>query len=446
MTEEKGYWTDPRTNPAPPYRGPERYLAHSQDELSELLILCKNGRLYDIEAWIADGKPLQVSLRAPRSSRRIKTVMAFALENGSFDLIRLFLCNGYQIGLEPSSPLNIALESRRWDLLELLFQWGADPHSADVWRIIDTYEREVFERFWNAGVDLTTEESMTDALSSSTRNRPLYGFVKNFRTRDSRIQRALDIALGVTICERNEKALRLCLWAGADSRRRIGDRYDQPEDDESGMTAIERAVSASTCEYLKPLGFDATTYPTGSLYEYVYDLDTLRSLVNIEPPEDWDAIARRFIERLAFSARLSVNFTSIWEIEAVFALGGRLGPLDRSFKRQLRQLLISLDECDAQHLVRLLANPENMDRQAFIDLIAHEKLALRFADAPTMAREFRANRDLPPRSQREAAGILENFICLVVSVRPSCPSRVLVCLRSVFRAGKDVLLHKSRSP
>jgi len=39
----------------------------------------------------------------------------------------------------------------------------------------DTYQREVFERFWAAGVDLTADDALASALAHSTQNRPLHG-------------------------------------------------------------------------------------------------------------------------------------------------------------------------------------------------------------------------------------------------------------------------------
>jgi len=48
-------------------------------------------------------------------------------------------------------------------------------------------------------------------------------------------------------------------------------------------------------------------------------------------------------------------------------------------KRDLRQLLLTLDEGGAQRLFRLLRQPKYMDPDAFVDLVAHEKLAARYS-------------------------------------------------------------------
>lgn len=371
-------WNDPRSDPSPPYRGRERPLARAETELAGLIGACKEGRFYDVEKWVAAGRPLQVDLATRPRATRVASPLATAIAAGSFDLVRLLLCNGYQTELEARSPLDPALEARRWDLLGLLLDWGADPMRVDVWRVLDTYQREVFERFWAAGVDLTAGDAMARAFVSSTRNRPLYGFAKTHRNSDGRIQRALDIGLGVAVKERSDKAISLCMWAGADPRHRVSEIGGGPEDDQDGMTAFEQAVADDNPEYLSKLRFDAASDDLEGLYQYVYGLNSLRALVAIRPPADWTNITVRFLDRLAFSVRMSVYMTSVSEVESVFALGGRLEHLERHIRKDLRGLLLSLSEWDAKRLFRLLSNPENLDRKAFIELVADRKLAERY--------------------------------------------------------------------
>jgi hypothetical protein len=431
------YWTDPRSDPKPPYRGPERPLAKDETELTELIAACKEGRFYDVEKWIAAGSPLQVDPGSRARTSRAASVLQVAIATGSYDLVRLLLCNGYQVALEPHSPLNSVLESRRWDLLALFLDWGADPEKVDVWRVLDTYQREVFERFWAAGVDLTADDALASALAHSTRNRPLYGFAKVNRDRDARVQRAVDVALVAAAKEKNSKAVSLCLWAGANPRRRVSDIGEGPGEDEDGMTAFEQAVSSDAPELLAKLGFDPASDEIDALYRYVYDLNALRALVAIRPPTDWSPIVERFLGRLEFSTRLSLYSTSVGDIEAVFALGGRLERLDNYQKKDLRRLLLTLSEWDAQRLFRLLADPKHMDRHAFIDLIAHEKLAARYADWTRRAgvdRQLFA--DLAAASQAPAP------VRRMARDRLAPPPRIVATHASFREAGAERLLSR----
>ena len=371
-------WVDPRTDPRPPYKGPDRPLACVESEVAELVLLCRTGRLYEVESWIASHKPLQLDpARRPRRGRPT-TPLREALAAGNFDLARLLLCNGYRVDVEPYVPLDDALDSRRWDLVDLLLEWGVDPASAELDKIFATYERAVFERFRDAGVDLTAGDAMAAVLATATRNRPLYGYAKNHRESDPPIQRALDVGLGAAVREESDKAVSLCLWAGADPRRRVGEISEDPEEDAEGMTALERAVLQNRPDYLSKFRFDPDRDDIEALYGCARDLQALRALVSIRPPAEWARITARFIDRLAFSVRLKIRIASLTEVEGVFALGGRLGVLERHEKRSLRRLLLDLDEWDAQRLFRLLRQPENMDPESFMDLIAHEKLAARY--------------------------------------------------------------------
>src|SRR5262245_12981518 len=92
--------------------GRQRALATSIQEIEELFRLCRNGRLYEIESWITDGRPLQVPpSAAPRTWRR-RTALNIALETGQHSLCSLLLSNGYRLDVEPDSPFDTALKSR----------------------------------------------------------------------------------------------------------------------------------------------------------------------------------------------------------------------------------------------------------------------------------------------------------------------------------------------
>jgi len=179
-------WNDPRVNPVPPCTRPPRALAKDEPELTPLLAACKRGRFYEVEAWVASGRPLQLDPGASRS-RKAETLLGIAIETGAYDLARLALCNGYRVDLEPTSALDSVLLRRDWDMLELLLQWGAAPASADLSLILGSFDRGVFERFWMAGVDLTAGDAMAHELSHSGRNRPLFGFARAHREEDARI-------------------------------------------------------------------------------------------------------------------------------------------------------------------------------------------------------------------------------------------------------------------
>lgn len=85
------------------------------DALTELHQLCRAGRLYDVERWIKDGRPLQLADGITVKGRRLTSALEIALDDGNHALVLLLLCNGYDPNLEPRSPLDLVLRARRWD-------------------------------------------------------------------------------------------------------------------------------------------------------------------------------------------------------------------------------------------------------------------------------------------------------------------------------------------
>src|SRR5436309_1728787 len=71
-------------------QGVDRPLAHSPEYLRPLLQLCREGRLYDVEHWIAEGKPLQLAPEAIRKGTRPKTALQVASRPASIRLVRSY--------------------------------------------------------------------------------------------------------------------------------------------------------------------------------------------------------------------------------------------------------------------------------------------------------------------------------------------------------------------
>src|SRR5690606_37068054 len=194
VTAMSGF-VDPRTNPDPAVGKPPPRTTEDPEQLEELVGLCREGRLYDVERWIASGRPLQLAEPLPGRARRKKTALEVAMRQHNHALTLLLLSNGYDPEREPRRALDTALELRRADLVELLLAWGADPHRFDRALLFETYDAALFDRFYQLGADLTERHALAEALGYHTSNKPLYGFAKRYHRTDARIQRDLDMAL-----------------------------------------------------------------------------------------------------------------------------------------------------------------------------------------------------------------------------------------------------------
>lgn len=155
--------------------------AKCADEIRPLLELCKLGQLFDVQEWIASGKPINAP-PIPAKGRRCKTPLDYAIAAGFHSLAQVLLENGAVI--EPDgyySPMNRALEMRRFDLVKLLVAHGFDPKKVDMQRVFDTWDPEIMEYFIELGADVETGNPFAYAFSS--RIRTVLSVFKKYRER-----------------------------------------------------------------------------------------------------------------------------------------------------------------------------------------------------------------------------------------------------------------------
>src|SRR5437879_2905164 len=90
-------------------------------QAKELVQLCRAGRLYDIEKWIAQGNSLEIPGK--------KTLLQIALETGFHSLIEL-IARHEESQSSKNAALADAVSLRRLDFAQLLIEQGADMQSA----------------------------------------------------------------------------------------------------------------------------------------------------------------------------------------------------------------------------------------------------------------------------------------------------------------------------
>lgn len=179
-----------------------------------LLALCAQGKLYEVEAWIAEGQPLQFPPPADRKLQRRSTALQIAIHRGFHSLAALLLANGYDPNGDYYECLSPAVRSKDLELVDLLLRFGADPHVVDFCTVLETYDRSLMDRFIEAGVDPCRDNAVARATSSS--RRPILGFIKQYRDRFPGLQRQIDIVLHAFTARENARGVALMLWLGAD--------------------------------------------------------------------------------------------------------------------------------------------------------------------------------------------------------------------------------------
>lgn len=182
--------------------------------IEPLLALCSNGKLYEVEAWLADGRPIQFQPPVDRKQRRRSTALQIAVSRGFHSLVALLLANGYDPNGDYYECLSPAVRAKDNAMVELLLRFGANPHSVDFCTVLETCDRTIMDRFVEAGVDPCQDNAVARALSF--KGRPILGFIKQYRDRFPGLQRQIDIALHVFVGEESLRGVALMLWLGAD--------------------------------------------------------------------------------------------------------------------------------------------------------------------------------------------------------------------------------------
>lgn len=421
---------DPRVGSAPSLERRPARTAERVEELSKLHAICRDGRLYDVELWIAQGRPLQ--LARGTSSGRATSALQIAIESGNHSLVLLLLTSGYDANHEINNPLDLALRARRFDLVTLLLEWGADPHQVDLDDLFGTYNSELFERFRELGVDLSADHALAGAIAYHTSNKPLLGFAKKHRLAEPMFQQELDMALAHHASEGNEKGVQLCLWAGANPHARVPSlRYgaaeslddNDPEGEEPWFvsSAVYEACQAGRDDILKRLGPD----PTRDNFEELWRVAATAPVIDLLARHCLPRNVVAVIQHHLWWATFSEGWRRLEAFRRLFEVGVRwnestqdeIGELRRALLKasdntfvELIKLLATADYCSPDILRELARTPSMLARMKKVGFIASQDERYRYSQfRPTRSREvlqrFGIELPKPKRSKLTAAAV-----------------------------------------
>jgi hypothetical protein len=296
-----------------------------------------------------------------------------AIETNQSDLLMLLLCNGYQLGQETHYPLERALYEKRWNILELFLEWGADPSGVGADAVFATYRTDLFDRFWEAGVDFIRDDCLAKYLARTTSNRPLFGWVKRHPDVPG-IKRALALALTQAAWDGREKAVHLLLWAGADPHTRVPilEWHDPktPDEDEELYSAVENAIGRGDGKLLRILRPDPERDDFDALWTRVQDPDAVDALMAIRPPKDWSRTILfnvYWITNEVFADRAEEHR---WCLERIAHHRGRLTSAEPDDLRRLRKNVLRMKNEDARRwLLHWLSDARYCDPTIYAELV-----------------------------------------------------------------------------
>ena len=219
----------------------------SPEETKQLRELCRRGRLYEVEAWIRQGKPVNV----PPTER--KSPLLIAVEKGFHSLVELLLQNGAASHAN-GNALEMAVKRGDSGIAQLLIDNGADPNSVRAELVCLCGDLDVVRLFLDRGVDLTRGNGFAIGLVET--KKALLGIYRSYRDKISALQTQADIALCYCCKEGHIGGVYRLLWAGANPRARIPELYEAEDDPDMHGTALEAAVFNGHFDILKRIGVD----------------------------------------------------------------------------------------------------------------------------------------------------------------------------------------------
>jgi ankyrin repeat protein len=219
----------------------------------EVVLLCRTGRLYDLEKWIASGKSLEPPATVKRG--RQKSLLEIAVETGFHSLIELIAKHETNQSSKDAA-LAQAVSNRRLDLVELLLANGADIQSVPLVDVLLTWEPKIIRFFLDRGADAVSGRPFAEAFGEKIRT-SLRAYVEYRRGHPelaTQLQEQVDCALRHFCCGGNLKWVSLLIWAGGDPRSRGPCLYKEYTDDPECYTSgIEEACHSETVDVLKKL-------------------------------------------------------------------------------------------------------------------------------------------------------------------------------------------------
>jgi len=220
-------------------------------EIKALNGLCKAGKLFEVQDWIKEGRP--VNPRQPEKGNRKTTPLEIAIDRGFHSLVFILLKAGAFIADYRYNALQEAVYKKRLDIIKLLVDHGADVRSVDMFYVFSTWDPEIMEYFISKGADVESDYPLAYAFCDKIRS--ALGVYKRHSHRFSSFHEQANIALRYHCLHGNLKWVSLMIWLGADPYApgpELDDLCRKENDlDDEGMTALEYAASNGHYEIFK---------------------------------------------------------------------------------------------------------------------------------------------------------------------------------------------------
>ena len=223
-------------------------VARTPEDIEELVNLCRTGRLYEIERWVAAGKALDIPAK-------YGSLLEVAVQIGFHSLIELVAKHEINQSSK-NAALADAVSLRRLDFIQLLVENGAEVKSVPFADVLLEWNPHIFRFFLERGADPVEGAPFAVAFRNKIRT-ALGPFLELKRSRpelSAALQEQTDCALRHFSDKGDMKWISLMLWAGANPRSRGSNlEKDYTNDPECFTTALREASYSGNVEVLKKL-------------------------------------------------------------------------------------------------------------------------------------------------------------------------------------------------
>jgi len=344
-------------------------------ELKELIRLIRQGRLFDVQKWIRNGK----SIRLPKEGHFILSPLLAAVRTGFHSLVEVLLDElGKEENLE--DLLYEAVHLRRLDLVELLHRFGANPKAISYDAVASTHHPLILRWFEDHGVDLETDQPLAAAFR--WRLRGALGTYMRWKDRMPQLRYQANMALRFHAGKGDLKWVSLLLWAGADPRAvvpRIG--TECPE--ESKGTALQTAVFHGHLEVVRKFKItakDVSDLLHKSGWSENRDLVELLLELGADPSSgDENSAVESYVQSLGWALEGNSPFRrdprALTDILCLFAAkGARWNPPDKYRYRCFRKGLARANPEEAIEVLRKLVRAGFFSEATFKELVSTPRM------------------------------------------------------------------------
>lgn len=227
------------------------------EDMKELRRLVRDGKLFAVQKWIAQGR----RTFAPDSAW--SSPLEIAVDTGFHSMVEILLQQGVDQD-QKNYMLERAVGDANFELIKLLVEYGANPRCVDFEQVCRTGHPFIVKFFVDHGIDAETGQPFARALCYPKRR--YLGVYMRYRNKFPSFKRQLNLALRHLARDGNLKWVSPLMWAGGDSHLHLPDIGEKPFP-RTDTSALEEAVRTNRDEIVDKIGIDPKRDNVNRMFE-----------------------------------------------------------------------------------------------------------------------------------------------------------------------------------